>query len=165
MVIILMGVSGCGKTAIGQALAKKLDWPFYDGDDFHSTANVGKMRQGRPLTDEDRLPWLKTLSDMIRHWNLDRGNAILACSALKERYRDRLGVDQIEVKTVFLKGCFSLIRERLNKRRGHFMNPDLLTSQLETLEAPNDGLTIDIKRRPDQIVAEIIARLKLEPAG
>ena len=161
MVIILMGTCGCGKTTIGEALNKKLGWNFYDADNYHSQVNVEKMAKGIPLTDDDRKPWLEGLSIEIKKWNTNEGNAILACSALKQIYRKILGVDQKEVVTVFLKGDYDLLSERMQSRKGHYMNPKLLDSQLETLEAPLEGLTVNIDKDPGQITDEIINQLKL----
>ena len=136
MVIILMGVSGSGKTTIGQRLAQELGWPFYDGDQLHPQANIAKMRQGMPLTDEDRWPWLQALRAHIATC-MQRGvSAVLACSALKQAYREYLIVDETEVKLVYLKGDYDLIHTRLAQRHGHFMPPELLASQFVALEEP-----------------------------
>ena len=161
MVIILMGPSGCGKTTIGERLNKKLGWNFYDADDYHSKENVEKMSQGFPLTDEDRKPWLEGIAVEIKSWNSNQGNALLACSALKKSYRKLLGVDQKEVLTVFLKGEKNLLSERMQSRKGHYMNPNLLRSQLETLEEPEDGITVSIDPSPDRIADTIITVLNL----
>ena len=161
MVIILMGTCGCGKTTIGNQLNKKLGWHFYDADNYHSKENVEKMAKGIPLTDDDRKPWLEGLSVEIEKWNANEGNAILACSALKNIYREMLGVDQKTVVTVFLKGDYDLLSERMQSRKGHYMNPNLLDSQLESLEEPSDGLTVSIDKDPGQIADEIINQLKL----
>lgn len=139
MIIVLMGVSGCGKSAVGQALSKELDIPFYDADDFHSEANKMKMKKGIPLTDGDRKPWLKTLADFMSA----HGEMILACSALKHSYRRILRFSS-EVQFVYLKGSYPLIRSRLEKRKGHFFNPDLLDSQFDTLEEPRHAITVEI---------------------
>ena len=156
-----MRTCGCGKTTIGEALNKKLGWNFYDADNYHSQVNVEKMAKGIPLTDDDRKPWLEGLSIEIKKWNTNEGNAILACSALKQIYRKILGVDQKEVVTVFLKGDYDLLSERMQSRKGHYMNPKLLDSQLETLEAPLEGLTVNIDKDPGQITDEIIDKLSL----
>ena len=139
MIIVLMGVSGCGKSSVGQALSKELDIPFYDADDFHSEANKRKMKKGISLTDCDRKPWLKTLADFMSA----HGEMILACSALKHSYRRILRFSP-EVQFVYLKGSYPLIRSRLEKRKGHFFNPDLLDSQFATLEEPRHAITVDI---------------------
>jgi carbohydrate kinase (thermoresistant glucokinase family) len=159
MVLILMGPTGCGKTTVGRLLARRLGWPFLDGDDFHPAANVAKMHSGIPLDDSDRHPWLLALQKEIERRNKAGQSAILACSALKQTYRELLGVDQKTVKTVYLRGSFELLQERLGNRRDHFMPPELLRSQLETLELPEGGLVVDIDDPPETIVARIIASL------
>ncbi|MDZ7363539.1 MAG: gluconokinase [candidate division KSB1 bacterium] len=153
MIIILMGVSGAGKTVIGRLLAEALGWPFYDGDDFHPEANIKKMRSGIPLDDDDRDLWLATLRRLIEQQLQNGANAILACSALKQRYRDRLQQGRPEeIRFVYLKGEFALIQQRLQERRDHFMNPNLLQSQFETLEEPEGVLTVDVMQEPTVIV-------------
>lgn len=161
MVIILMGPTGCGKTTVGRELQLLLNWDFYDADDYHPKDNVEKMSKGIPLTDEDRRPWLEGLREEIRKWNSNSGNAILACSALKNIYRDMLGVDQKAVVTVFLKGDFDLLAERLRNRKGHYMDPNLLQSQLDTLEEPDDGLVFNIKLSPAGIARNTAVQLGL----
>ncbi len=163
MVLIIMGPMGCGKTTIGKRLAEKLGWPFYDGDDFHPASNVEKMRAGIPLTDEDRKAWLEKLNANIQLWLKEKKNSILACSALKQAYRDILGVDQDTVKTVYLKGSYELLRTRVEGRQHPYMDKNLLKSQLETLEEPKDGLTVDISATPEMIVQSIMNRLNLTP--
>jgi carbohydrate kinase (thermoresistant glucokinase family) len=163
MVVILMGPTGCGKTTIGRMLAGRLGWAFYDADDFHPRKNVDKMRAGIPLTDTDRQPWLKRLHSEIQGWLSRRLGAVLACSALKQVYRDRLGVDQAAVVTVYLKGNYELIRKRIGARRHRYMPPGLLRSQFEALEEPADGLSVDITPAPGIIVQTIIETLNLEP--
>ena len=155
-VVILIGAMGCGKTTIGQKLAESLGWQFLDADDFHSKQNVKKMKTGTALTDEDRLPWLKTLHDEIQSWLGQEQNTILACSALKQSYRDILEVDQISTLTVYLKGSFELILERMKSRNHAYMNNALLQSQLDTLEEPGDGFVVDISPSPETIVSDII---------
>jgi gluconokinase len=152
MIIILMGVSGSGKTTVGRLLARDLGWPFYDGDDFHPQANIDKMRQGIPLTDADRDSWLTALRRQIDNLIGNHQSAVLACSALKQAYRDRLRGDWPEVRFIYLKGDYALIRRRLRKRRGHFMKADLLTSQFATLEEPQGVPTVDIAQTPEAIV-------------
>lgn len=161
MVLVLMGPMGCGKTAIGKMLAKKLGWPFYDADDFHPKENVEKMRAGIALTDEDRKLWLEKLRANIQRWLKHRQSTILACSALKQAYRDILGVNQSTVRTVYLKGSYELLRKRLEERQHPYMDKNLLRSQLDTLEEPKDGLTVDISATPEIIVGTIIKSLKL----
>jgi gluconokinase len=159
MIIILMGVSGVGKTTVGAWLAQALGWPFYDGDQFHPPANVAKMRQGMPLTDEDRWPWLQALRTHIETWVQQGMSAVLACSALKQAYREYLMIDEAEVKLVYLKGDYDLIYERLAQRRGHFMPPGLLASQFAALEEPEQGVIVDIVHPPETIVALIREQL------
>ena len=159
MVIILMGVSGSGKTTVGQRLAQELGWPFYDGDQFHPQANIAKMQQGIPLTDADRWPWLQALRAHIATWLQQGVSAVLACSALKQIYREYLIVDEAEVRLVYLKGAYDLIHERLAQRHGHFMPPGLLASQFAALEEPERGVVVDVMHSPDMIVALIRQRL------
>lgn len=158
-VIVIMGVSGAGKTAVGRLLAERLGWTFCDADDFHPASNIEKMSHNQPLTDDDRRPWLESLRQLVRT-SLDSGsNAVLACSALKREYRDYLLIDP-RVRLVYLKGSFSLIQERLSHRHGHFMPAGLLESQFEALEEPPDAITIDITGTPDEIAGRIIEELK-----
>ena len=163
MIVIVFGVSGAGKTTIGELLAEELGWQFYEADDFHPRANIEKMRSGRPLTDEDRWPWLELLREQITRSLAAKENAVLACSALKRAYRKRLNVSD-DVKFVFLRGDCALIERQLRRRRGHFMNPALLQSQFADLEEPQpdeDVLTIDLGRSPQELVDEITAKLGL----
>jgi gluconokinase len=159
MIIILMGVSGSGKTTIGARLAQVLGWPFYDGDQFHSPANVAKMQQGMPLTDEDRWPWLQALRAHIETCIHQGVSVVLACSALKQAYREYLIIDEAAVKLVYLKGDYDLIYERLAQRQGHFMPPGLLASQFAALEEPEQGVVVDIVHPPETIVALIREQL------
>ena len=154
MIIILMGVSGSGKTTIGKLLARDLGWDFHDADDYHSPANITKMSSGIPLTDEDRQPWLQSLLDLIQDCIQQNKQAVIACSALKEIYRNKLHVNHI-VQFVYLVGSFELIKERLIKRQRHFMNTDLLASQFAALEEPQDVLAIDISATPEEIISAI----------
>lgn len=157
--IILMGVSGCGKTTIGEQLAEKLGIPFYDGDDFHPEKNVEKMQSGVPLNDQDRLPWLVKLAEQISLMNRE-GGGIIACSALKQAYRNILiGAPGADVTFVYLKGDRELIADRLSEREDHYMPPDLLDSQFDDLEEPEDAITVSIDQEPDEIVDEIFDRL------
>lgn len=164
--VVVMGVSGSGKTTVGELLAARMDWPFYDGDKFHPPENVAKMAAGTPLDDADRAGWLAVLAELIRD-GLARGESgIIACSALKETYRDILRVDPSHVHFVYLKGSFDLIWERMLRRRYHYMKASMLQSQFATLEEPEGVLTCDIAPPPEQIVDGIIAGLGLDrPSG
>ena len=164
MVVIIWGVSGAGKTTIGELLAQELHWKFYDADDFHPQVNIDKMERGEPLTDEDRQPWLQSLREAITRSLAANENAVLACSALKRKYRELLRVNG-DVKFVFLHGSRARIADQLKQRRGHFMNPALLDSQFADLEEPEsseDMLTIELKGEPDELVEQI--RQKLSPS-
>jgi gluconokinase len=155
MVIVLMGVSGVGKTTAGRRLATDLGWPFYEGDDFHPPENVDKMARGVPLTDADRAPWLDRLQSVIER-HLQTGEpAVLACSALKAAYRERLKQGDAPVYFVHLKADPALIRARMEVRSGHYMPPDLLASQFEALEEPAHALTVDAAAPLEKIVERI----------
>src|ERR1700757_4046123 len=146
MILVLMGVSGSGKTTVGKLLARELGWSFIEADDFHPASNIEKMRSGYPLTDEDRAPWLERLREQIERSLAAGQNAVLACSALKRKYRDCLRVNS-EVKSVFLRGDYALIEKQLRHRRGHFMKSALLRSQFADLEEPQPNeraLTVEL---------------------
>jgi carbohydrate kinase (thermoresistant glucokinase family) len=153
--IILMGVAGSGKTTIGRKLADALGWSFCDGDDLHPEANVAKMSRGIPLDDRDREPWLAAIRAYIGGCLARGEKTIVACSALREKYRRALVTDSTQIKFVHLAGSPALILERLQQRHGHFMRPEMLDSQFAALEQPADALVIDIAQNPDAIVAEI----------
>jgi gluconokinase len=159
MIVVLMGVSGSGKTTVGDALARSLGWPFRDADDFHPPGNVAKMAAGIPLTDDDRWPWLDAMAAAMRHILAEGGNAVFACSALRQVYRDRL-VAAGDVRFVYLAGDYDTIAARLAQRRHRYMPPSLLASQFATLEPPADALVIDIRDSVEAQVARIAAALR-----
>lgn len=160
MIIIVMGVSGCGKSTVGQLLASRLSLPFKDADNFHPESNVKKMCRGTPLNDEDRKPWLEKLNKYMKKWNQNSGT-VLACSALKKSYRNILrdGFSYDDVTFIFLDGNKELISKRLKRRKDHYMPLDLLTSQFETLEEPENAISISIDPNPIDIVERIISKL------
>ncbi len=154
-----MGVSGSGKTTVGQQLAERLKLPFYDADDFHPEANIQKMKSGQALNDEDRQPWLERLSELAQKETQNKG-AVITCSALKEKYRIVLNQNiENQAQWVFLDGTFETILERVNKRPGHFMPPELLQSQFDTLERPKNAITFSILVPPNQIVDHILKQV------
>lgn len=162
MIIVLMGVSGSGKTTVGKELARQLGWTFVDADDFHPAANVEKMHRGEPLTDEDRRPWLAALHQRLLEAAQRGENVVLACSALKHAYRDYLQHEEPDrISFVYLRGSEELIRQRLAARHGHFMNPNLLHSQFETLEPPENAIEVDIAPPPAIVAANIRSKLGL----
>jgi gluconokinase len=153
---IVMGVSGCGKSSVGKALAQSLGWDFYDADDFHPPENVAKMAGGIPLDDSDRAPWLAALHDLISSSLIQNRPGVLACSALKERYRQQVTNGNDGVQIIHLKGSYDLIWSRMETRTDHYMKPHMLKSQFETLEEPVNALTVDISLSVDEIVREIL---------
>lgn len=160
MVVIVMGVSGAGKTTIGRLLAEQVQWQFADADDFHPSANVEKIRNGIALNDADREPWLASLRLAVSNWIAQKRSAVLACSALKQSYRHELQVGP-EVRFVYLKGSPELIAERLRARQGHFANEQILASQIDVLEEPEGAIVVDISESPERIVTIIRERLGL----
>lgn len=153
---LLMGVSGCGKSTIGKALAHQLGWDFYDADDFHQPHNIAKMAGGIPLADEDRAPWLASLHELISSCLNANRSAVLACSALKESYRQQLLEDNDGVQIIYLKGSFTLIRSRMISRASHYMKLSMLQSQFDALEEPHDTLVIDASLSVEEVVALIL---------
>ena len=160
MVIVVMGVSGAGKTTVGRLLAEAFGAEFAEGDEFHPPENVEKMRRGVPLDDDDRIPWLASLSLQIGAWLEEGRPVVLACSALRQSYRDLLAAGRPGVHFVYLKGSEPLIRGRLELRHGHYMPPSLLPSQLAALEEPEDAIVADVSGTPEQIAALIRAQIK-----
>lgn len=161
MIIVVMGVSGSGKTTIGKLLADELQCPFYDADAFHSEQNKKLMQNGIPLTDIHRMPWLETLRDQIKNWDLQHSNAVLACSALKELYRIILREKVPDLKMVFLYGSREVLQKRIHERIGHYMKATMLDSQLAVLEKPDYGIAVDINNTPSVIVKTIRKELKV----
>jgi carbohydrate kinase (thermoresistant glucokinase family) len=159
-IIIIMGVSGCGKTTIGKLLASKIGVQFRDGDDFHPESNVIKIKNNVPLNDKDREPWLNSLAMLIKEWSNSDG-AILACSALKESYRTQLSKFQGHIDWVFLSGSYETIYKRVENRKYHFMTSTLLQSQFDTLEIPTYGMHLDIEQKQTEIVSEILEKLNI----
>ena len=156
MIAVVMGVSGAGKTTIGEALAKRLGWRFIDADDYHPAVNVAKMAAGQALEDADRWPWLDRLNTILRQ----EDNVVLACSALKERYRQRLTESIEHIEWIYLKGDFDLIHSRLDARRHRYMPASLLQSQFAALEPPPQAITVDVSDSVDACVAAIAAQLQ-----
>ena len=159
MTVVIMGVCGCGKTTIGRALANELGWDFLDADEYHPESNVAKMAAGVALTDDDRWPWLDRLNRELRALHAGGRHAILACSALRQAYRDRLSMAG-DVKWVYLKGDVATIEPRLASRRGHFMPPSLLASQFAALEEPAAAIVVDIRQSIADQVAQIASGLR-----
>jgi gluconokinase len=161
VVIVLMGVAGVGKTTVGLELARSLGWAFHDADDHHPAANREKMRRGEPLSDADRAPWLERLGALARGWLASGACAVLACSALSRRGREALGLGAAGLVFVHLTGPAALVRERLERRAGHYFPAALLDSQLAALEPPEGALEVSIDRPPEAIAREIRERLGL----
>ena len=162
MIVVVMGVSGAGKSTVGKLLAQQLGWTFVEADEYHSAANIDKMRRGVPLNDDDRRPWLDALRHRLEQADARGENVVLACSALKHAYQHYLAqFDPGAVHYVYLAGSEELIRQRLARRTGHFMNPGLLHSQFEALEPPEEAVRVDITPPPEGIAAAIRQKLGL----
>src|SRR5688500_4668538 len=157
---LIMGVSGSGKTTVGQVLAQKLGWDFFDADDFHPPENIAKMAAGIPLNDSDRAPWLATLHDQLLSTRKAGRHPVLACSALKARYRAQLleGMDGIAV--IYLKGSYELIWSRMSGRERHYMKPEMLQSQFDALEEPKDAIVLDIKMPMEDMIDTITRKIE-----
>lgn len=160
MIVTVMGVTGSGKTTVGELLAKRLGWEFADADDFHSAANKDKMHRGIPLTDADRMPWLAAIHEKLAQTDAEHRSLVLGCSALKQSYRGLLFRD-LQVRLVYLKGTYELIDHRLHDRKGHFADDKILAAQFADLEEPTNALVVDIHPDPEVIVEEICERLNL----
>jgi gluconokinase len=160
MVVVVMGVAGCGKSTVGPLIARELGGDFAEGDTFHPPANVAKMSRGEPLDDSDRMPWLAAMADAIRVWQAKEKPTVLACSALRQRYRDILAGGSAQVRFVFLRGAQETIADRIGRRRDHFMPPSLLESQFATLEEPADAIAVDVGGTPEAIAAAALERLR-----
>jgi len=159
MIVIVMGVTGSGKTTVGKMLAERLKSEFADADDFHSAANKDKMHRGIPLTDADRLPWLVSIHEYLAKAGSEHRSIVLGCSALKQSYRAILS-DGLPVQLVYLKGTYEVIDEHLRARKGHFADDKILAAQFADLEEPTDAIVADVRLAPDQIVEEIYKQLK-----
>ncbi|RQS24976.1 gluconokinase [Burkholderia sp. Bp8992] len=161
MILIAMGVSGAGKSLIGEMLAERLSCSYTDGDAFHSAANKEKMHNGIPLTDDDRWPWLRTIRAAIEEKQRAGETAVFTCSSLKRSYRDVLRGTDTDVRFVYLKGSFEVLHERLKSRTGHFFDPSLLKSQLDTLEepGPDEAIEVSIELTPEQIVDQVMRKI------
>ena len=161
MLIIITGVSGVGKTTIGKLLSENMGWTFYEGDAYHTDVNLAKMRNGTPLTDDDRWPWHDALRTKISEIVLHEKDAVLSCSALKESYRMRLGSGLKDIVFVYLRGDYQLVRNRISARVGHFMSADLLVSQYSDLEEPQNGIIVDAALEPMEIINYLKRALSL----
>jgi gluconokinase len=160
VIVIIMGTTGAGKTTVGSLLASQLGWQFADADSFHPPANIDKMSRGIPLDDADRAPWLAALRRAEEKWLDEKRSMVLACSALKQSYRDELRVSP-EVKFIYLKGNYELFSERIHERHGHFAGELILAGQFRDLEEPRDAVIVDARLNPPEIVAEIRKQLNL----
>jgi gluconokinase len=163
MILLVMGVTGSGKTTVANLLADRLGWQFLEADDFHSPANKQKMHAGIPLTNEDRIPWLQSIHQELLRQHKQGSNIVLACSALKAEYRRVLEAG-LPLKVIYLRGGYELIRARLHARHGHFAGEAILADQFANLEEPHDAIAVNVEAPPEQIVNEIIAALGLQPS-
>jgi len=162
MVILVMGVTGAGKTTVGGLLAKQLGWPFLDADDFHRPENIGKMKHGIPLTDADREPWLAAIHQALVDYAAKNQDVVLACSALKQKYRQKLAAG-LDLRICYLKGSFEEISSHIEHRIGHFAGEAILAGQFADLEEPDDAVGLDATARPEENVSEALTKLHLMP--
>ncbi len=156
---LVMGVAGSGKTAFGKKLAERLGWEFFDADDFHPPENIAKMSAGIPLTDSDREPWLAALANLLDSTLKAGKHPVLACSALKESYRQKLLAGRNEVTLIYLKGSYELIWSRISARQGHYMKPAMLQSQFAILEEPQNALVLDISMTLEEMVTAVMDKI------
>jgi len=164
MVILLMGTTGAGKTTVGKLLTARLRWTFLDADDFHPPANIEKMKHGIPLSDADRFPWLQKIHTELARLSQNGTNIVLACSALKQSYRDFLSAG-LDMRIVYLRGTYEVMRRHIESRHGHFAGEAILAGQFADLQEPKNALILDVSHSPEQLVTEIIAKLRLaEPS-
>lgn len=160
MIVLVMGTTGAGKTTVGKLLAKQLGWTFLDADDFHPPANIEKMKQGIPLTDADRAPWLAAIHEALVRQNGMGMDCVLACSALKESYRETIGAE-LAMRTVYLKGTYEEMRAHILARHGHFAGEAILAGQFADLEEPSDAIAVSVHHTPEEIAREVRRELKL----
>jgi gluconokinase len=160
LALVVCGVSGAGKTTIGRMLAERLGYAFLDADDFHPPGNVEKMARGEPLSEVDRTPWLDALAALLRERVATGAPVVLACSALRQAHRDRLGVDQRQIVTVFLEGSLPLIADRMARRAHEFMPASLLPSQFDVLEPPTDGIRVSVDGDPEAVCQRVIDAIR-----
>lgn len=168
MIIVFMGISGSGKSTLGQMTAERLNVPFEEGDAYHPKSNVEKMAAGIPLTDEDRKPWLQILANAMTDWTSKGETRVLSCSALRKRYRDQFRAATSDLRFVFLDGAVDLVRNRMQERQSHFMPVALIESQIADLEVPEgeeDVIRLDISAAPEELVDDVVAKLKAELAS
>ena len=158
MIAMVMGTTGSGKTTIGKMLARRLEWTFLDADDFHSAANIEKMTKGIALDDADRAPWLASIHDELVRQTTAGKNAVLACSALKQGYRDVLS-DGLDLRVVYLKGSYEVMKARIEGRHGHFAKEGILAGQFRDLEEPKEAIIVDVRKTPEEIVTEVAQQL------
>jgi gluconokinase len=163
MVILVMGTTGAGKTTVGKLIGKRLGWTFLDADDFHPQANIEKMKHGIPLTDADRAPWLTNIHSRLHELSAEGKNAVLACSALKQSYRETLSAG-LDFRIVYLRGTYQQMRKHIATRRGHFAGESILADQFADLEEPTDALTLDVAGTPERLANQAIEALGLRPA-